>query len=41
MDTDYWEKKETKSWEEKIAEELTSQYEICVDILKYFINSNM
>lgn len=40
MDTDYWEKKETKSWEEKIADELSSQYEICVDILKYFISFN-
>lgn len=40
MDTDYWEKKGTKSWDEKIAEELTSQYEICVDILKYFIKCN-
>ena len=40
MDTDYWGKKRTKSWDEKIAEELTSQYEICVDILKYFIKCN-
>ncbi len=40
MDSDYWEKKTTKSWDEKIAEELTSQYEICVDILKYFISHN-